>query len=227
MWWLWLVTIIIILVAVLPQFSEGRLRFHSLSLGGAALFLWSFLFLPWVSLSLRCLLQTFTGDLSPLLDAAGLTVEALLRMSGSPDLQALQEGASLIAYYIANPSGILLLFKLPGTEPNYLLWAGLLVPAFYALLALIAAVIAFIPAFHRLQKAVGVLVSLLGLLIIFPLLLVALPEIDAGHLRPVLTRSGCLDPGRKSGPGRLDRAAGGPADDDCRWRTPVCRGRGI
>ena len=179
LWWLWLGTFLILLIAIVPLFFENKFKYRSLAIGGGLLYLWSFFLLPWVSLDIICILDAISGGLAPLLEALGVTVDVISTLFGSEDVQALVDSGTLIGHYAFHPSGALLTVYYPVTQINSFFLTVLWMPAVYAVIVVIFGTLSFLPIFRGILKTISALLSVVGLLIVMPLLVVGLPLIDS------------------------------------------------
>ena len=179
LWWQVLGTIFILLFTFLPLFFESRLKYRSLAIGGGLLYLWSFAFLPWVSLDIDCILNDLTGGFLPLLEGLGITTSLFIDFFGSGNLQQLANSGSVLSHYAFNPSGALLYIYYPASHINLFFYSLLTIPSIYALFVIIAGILSFLPFFRGFHKLIAGLLSFLGLFLVLPLLISGLPLIDS------------------------------------------------
>lgn len=177
--WLWLGAIVLLLFAIVPIFIKGRLKYHSLAIGGGALYLWSFFLLPWVSLGLLCLVGTLAGGLAPVFEFLGIGSDIVIALFGSEELQTLWESGTVVGHFAFNPSGALLTLYYPINEIDWYFLTLLWLPAIYAFIVVAAGILSMFPIFPTFQRFFSGLLFFVGLFVIFPLLLSGLPLIDS------------------------------------------------
>lgn len=177
MWWLPLVVVLILAVSILPFFFKNYFKNHSLAIGGSLLYLFSFFLLPWVTLNLDCVLDVVNQKIVPILSLLGISADTIINLFGSEELQSLHQSGTVLGHYAFNPSGALLTVYYPISKINLFFWMVLWVPAIYAFFVLFTSSITLVPIMYRLQKVFGTIISLVGFIAIFPLLVIGLPLI--------------------------------------------------
>lgn len=177
MWWLPLGVVLILAVSIVPFFFKNYFKNHSLAVGGSLLYLFSFFLLPWVTLNLDCVLDVVNQKIMPILSLLGISTDTIVNLFGSEELQSLYQSGTVIGHYAFNPSGALLTVYYPISKINLFFWMILWIPAIYAFFVLFTSSITLFPIMYRLQKVFGTIISLVGFIAIFPLLVIGLPLI--------------------------------------------------
>lgn len=177
-WWMYVGPAVLAIYALVVHLLTENLRKRSAAIVGSLLFLWSFFVLPAITLDPFCAAEVPLDTFSDLVGVAGADSDIVDDVV-TEEVVAAGAAQNYLYSLAISPPAFLLSRYYPSLQFDLLFLIILWVPVLFAITVFVFSILSLTSLLSGLQKFFGTFISIVGLLVIFPLLVFSLPMIDA------------------------------------------------